>query len=35
VLEKNRFERIGVARSYLRINGAWRDFVLFQRVADD
>jgi [ribosomal protein S5]-alanine N-acetyltransferase len=35
VLEKNRFERIGVARSYLRINGAWRDFVLFQRVAGD
>jgi ribosomal-protein-alanine N-acetyltransferase len=34
VLEKNRFERIGVAHSYLRINGAWRDFVLFQRVAD-
>jgi ribosomal-protein-alanine N-acetyltransferase len=34
VLEKNRFERIGVARSYLHINGAWRDFALFQRVAD-
>jgi [ribosomal protein S5]-alanine N-acetyltransferase len=34
VLEKNRFERIGLARSYLCINGAWRDFVLFQRLAD-
>ena len=35
VLEKNGFERIGVARRYLRINGSWRDFVLFQRLADD
>jgi ribosomal-protein-alanine N-acetyltransferase len=34
VLEKVAFERIGVARSFLRINGEWRDFVLFQRVAD-
>jgi [ribosomal protein S5]-alanine N-acetyltransferase len=34
VLEKNRFERIGVARNYLCINGNWRDFVLFQRLAD-
>jgi ribosomal-protein-alanine N-acetyltransferase len=33
VLEKNRFERIGLARNYLRINGDWRDFILFQRVA--
>jgi [ribosomal protein S5]-alanine N-acetyltransferase len=35
VLEKNAFERIGLARSYLRINGEWRDFILFQRLADD
>ena len=34
VLEKAAFERIGVARQFLRINGEWRDFVLFQRVAD-
>ena len=34
VLEKAAFERIGVARRFLRINGEWRDFVLFQRVAD-
>jgi ribosomal-protein-alanine N-acetyltransferase len=35
VLEKNGFERIGLARRYLHINGAWRDHILFQRVADD
>jgi [ribosomal protein S5]-alanine N-acetyltransferase len=35
VLEKARFERIGLARRYLRINGEWRDFFLFQRLADD
>jgi ribosomal-protein-alanine N-acetyltransferase len=35
VLEKNRFERIGLARSYLRIDGAWRDFFLFERLVDD
>jgi [ribosomal protein S5]-alanine N-acetyltransferase len=34
VLEKAGFERIGLARRYLRINGTWRDFFLFQRVAD-
>lgn len=34
VLEKNDFERIGLARSYLRIAGGWRDFFLFQRLAD-
>jgi [ribosomal protein S5]-alanine N-acetyltransferase len=33
VLEKNGFDRIGVARNYLRIAGEWRDHVLFQRVA--
>ena len=30
VLEKNGFERIGIARGYLHIGGAWRDHVLFQ-----
>jgi [ribosomal protein S5]-alanine N-acetyltransferase len=34
VLERNGFERIGVARRYLLIAGEWRDHVLFQRVAD-
>lgn len=34
VLEKNEFEEIGLARSYLQIGGAWRDHVLFQRLAD-
>jgi [ribosomal protein S5]-alanine N-acetyltransferase len=34
VLEKNAFERIGLARNYLRISGGWRDFFLFQRLAD-
>jgi ribosomal-protein-alanine N-acetyltransferase len=34
VLEKNRFERIGLARDFLRIDGEWRDFLLFQRLAD-
>ena len=35
VLEKNGFERIGLARRFLRINDEWRDFFLFQRLADD
>ena len=34
VLEKNDFERIGLARSFLRIDDDWRDFLLFQRIAD-
>jgi [ribosomal protein S5]-alanine N-acetyltransferase len=33
VLEKNGFERIGLARGYLHIGGAWRDHVLFQLLA--
>ena len=33
VLEKNDFERIGLARGYLHIGGAWRDHVLFQLLA--
>ncbi|MDX6592713.1 MAG: [ribosomal protein S5]-alanine N-acetyltransferase [Gaiellales bacterium] len=32
VLEKNGFERIGLARDYLHIGGDWRDHILFQRV---
>ena len=35
VLEKNGFVRIGLAPSYLRIAGEWRDHILYQRVADD
>jgi ribosomal-protein-alanine N-acetyltransferase len=35
VLEKNDFERIGLARRFLRIDDEWRDFFLFQRLADD
>jgi [ribosomal protein S5]-alanine N-acetyltransferase len=35
VLEKNDFERIGLARRFLRIDDEWRDFLLFQRLADD
>jgi [ribosomal protein S5]-alanine N-acetyltransferase len=34
VLEKNRFERIGLARRYFQIAGEWRDHFLFQRTAD-
>ena len=34
VLEKNGFDRIGLARRYLRIAGDWCDHVLFQRVAE-
>jgi ribosomal-protein-alanine N-acetyltransferase len=33
VLEKNRFERIGVAARYLEIAGEWRDHLLFQRTS--
>jgi ribosomal-protein-alanine N-acetyltransferase len=32
VLEKSGFEREGVARDYLKINGAWQDHVLFARI---
>jgi ribosomal-protein-alanine N-acetyltransferase len=35
VLEKNAFGRIGLAPRYLRIAGEWRDFLLFQRLADN
>ena len=35
VLARNGFERIGVARSFLRIDGRWQDHVLFQLINDD
>jgi ribosomal-protein-alanine N-acetyltransferase len=35
VLERNGFERIGLARRYLHVAGEWRDHILFQRTADD
>jgi ribosomal-protein-alanine N-acetyltransferase len=35
VLDKNGFERIGLARRFLRIDDEWRDFLLHQRLADD
>jgi len=34
VLEKNGFQRYGLAQRYLLIGGEWRDHVLFERVAD-
>jgi [ribosomal protein S5]-alanine N-acetyltransferase len=33
VLEKCGFDRIGLARGFLRVAGDWRDFYLFQRIA--
>ena len=33
VLERNEFVRFGLAPSYLHIDGAWQDHVLFQRLA--
>jgi ribosomal-protein-alanine N-acetyltransferase len=35
VLEKAGFEREGMARSYLKINGAWQDHCLYAIVASD
>ena len=35
VLRRNGFTLIGTAPRYLRIAGAWRDHLLFQRLADD
>ena len=35
VLEKNGFERIGLARGLLKIGGEWRDHLLFQLLEDD
>lgn len=35
VLEKAGFRREGQLRSYLRINGVWRDHLLYARIAGD
>jgi ribosomal-protein-alanine N-acetyltransferase len=35
LLEKAGFEREGVLRRYLKINGEWRDHVMFSRLAED
>ena len=35
VLERNGFLREGYARRYLKINGAWRDHILFSVLAED
>jgi ribosomal-protein-alanine N-acetyltransferase len=32
LLERNGFQREGLARAYLKINGAWRDHVLYARI---
>jgi ribosomal-protein-alanine N-acetyltransferase len=32
LLEKNGFERVGIARGFLHVGGAWRDHILFQRL---
>jgi [ribosomal protein S5]-alanine N-acetyltransferase len=34
VLGRNGFERIGMAPRYLRIDGEWRDHLLFQRLSE-
>jgi ribosomal-protein-alanine N-acetyltransferase len=30
---RNDFEQIGLARGYLFVDGAWRDHLLFQKLA--
>ncbi len=35
VLEKAGFEREGLLRSYLRINGVWQDHYIYARIAGD
>jgi ribosomal-protein-alanine N-acetyltransferase len=35
LLERNGFQREGYARGFLRINGAWRDHLLFGLVQSD
>lgn len=35
VLEKNGFQREGLARRYLKINGVWQDHLLYATLADD
>jgi len=34
LLERNGFQREGLARAYLKINGVWRDHCLFARIDD-
>jgi ribosomal-protein-alanine N-acetyltransferase len=34
VLERNGFERFGLARGYLYVTGAWRDHLLYQALAE-
>ena len=34
VLERNGFERFGLARRYLRIAGEWQDHVMFERLLE-
>lgn len=33
VLERNGFEREGIARDYIKINGVWRDHILYALIA--
>ncbi|MBU2532874.1 MAG: GNAT family N-acetyltransferase [Alphaproteobacteria bacterium] len=35
VLRRNGFQEEGLARRYLKINGAWRDHILFALLSDD
>jgi [ribosomal protein S5]-alanine N-acetyltransferase len=35
LLERSGFQREGVARQYLKINGVWEDHVLYARLASD
>ncbi|KEQ09178.1 GNAT family N-acetyltransferase [Pseudorhizobium pelagicum] len=35
LLEKTGFEREGLLRQYLKINGEWRDHVMFSRLPED
>lgn len=35
VLRRNGFDRIGLARRYLRIAGQWQDHLLFERILDE
>jgi ribosomal-protein-alanine N-acetyltransferase len=35
VLEKAGFEREGLLRSYLRINGIWQDHYIYARIAGE
>jgi ribosomal-protein-alanine N-acetyltransferase len=35
LLERTGFKREGLARRYLKINGAWQDHITFALVEDD